>query len=103
MGEKPRSICGIHLRRCVQRGDAEMPVKLHRWGTSVGLRLPKALLARLGLKAGSEVEVKVEGNRLVVEPVRRRRLTMAELLEGFTPDNRPEEVDWGPPVGREVW
>jgi len=83
--------------------DAEISITLHRWGNSVGLRVPKTLLTQLGLKEGSEVEVKVEGHRLVVEPARRRRLTMAELLEGFTPDNRPEEVDWGPPVGREVW
>jgi antitoxin MazE len=80
-----------------------MSVTLHRWGNSVGLRLPKPLLERLGLKEGSEVDIRIEGNRLVVEPTRRRRYTMAELLEGMTPDNRPEEVDWGPPVGREVW
>jgi antitoxin MazE len=80
-----------------------MSVTLHRWGNSVGLRLPKPLLERLGLKEGSEVDIRIEGNRIVVEPTRRRRYTMAELLEGMTPDNRPEEVDWGPPVGREVW
>jgi antitoxin MazE len=80
-----------------------MSVTLHRWGNSIGLRLPKPLLEQLGLKEGSEVDIKIEGNRIVVEPARRRRYTMAELLEGMTPDNRPEEVDWGPPVGREVW
>ncbi len=80
-----------------------MSVTLHRWGNSVGLRLPKPLLEQLGLKEGSEVDIKIEGNRIVVEPARRQRYTMAELLEGMTPDNRPEEVDWGPPVGREVW
>jgi antitoxin MazE len=89
----------------IQRGteDQLMSVTLHRWGNSVGLRLPKPLLEQLGLKEGSEVDIRIEGNRLVVEPTRRRRYTMAELLEGMTPDNKPEEVDWGPPVGREVW
>ncbi len=80
-----------------------MPITLHRWGNSVGLRIPKPMLEQLGLKEGAEVDVKVEGNRLVIEPATRRRYTMAELLEGFTPDDRPGEVDWGPPVGREVW
>jgi antitoxin MazE len=80
-----------------------MSLTLHRWGNSVGLRLPKPLLEQLGLKEGSEVDVKVENNRLVIEPARRRRYTMAELLEGFTPDDRSSEVDWGPPVGKEVW
>lgn len=80
-----------------------MPITLHRWGNSVGLRIPKPMLDQVGLKEGAEVEVKVEGNRLVIEPAPRRRYTMAELLEGFTPDDQPGEVDWGPPVGREVW
>jgi antitoxin MazE len=80
-----------------------MAVTLHKWGNSVGLRVPKPLLEQLGLKEGVQVDVKVEGNRLVIEPIHRRRYTMAELLEGFTADDRPGEVDWGPPVGREVW
>ena len=80
-----------------------MSVTLHRWGNSVGLRVPKPLLEQLGLGEGSTVELRVENGRLIVEPERKRRLTMAELLEGITPDDRPELVDWGPPVGREVW
>ena len=80
-----------------------MPITLHRWGNSVGLRVPKPLLDQLGLGEGSQVEVKVEDGRLVVEPAWPKKMTMAELLEGFTPDNQPGEVDWGPPVGKEVW
>jgi len=30
-------------------------------------------------------------------------MTMAELLEGYTPDDGPGEVDWGPAAGREAW
>jgi antitoxin MazE len=80
-----------------------MSITLHRWGNSVGLRVPKPMLEQLGLAEGSQVEVKVEAGRLVIEPARRGRLTMAELLEGFTPDDQPGEVDWGPAAGREVW
>jgi len=80
-----------------------MPVILHRWGNSVGIRLPKPMLEQLGLKEGSKVDVAIEDGRLVIEPLRRKRLTMAELLEGISPDDRPELLDWGPPVGREVW
>ena len=28
---------------------------------------------------------------------------LASLLAGYTTSNRHGEVDWGPPVGREVW
>jgi antitoxin MazE len=84
-------------------GDTTMSITLHRWGNSVGLRLPKPMLEQLGLTEGSQVDVMIEAGRLVIEPVRRRRMTMAELLEGFTSDDRPGEVDWGAPAGREIW
>ena len=29
--------------------------------------------------------------------------TLASLLKQVTRDGRHEEVDWGPPVGKEVW
>jgi antitoxin MazE len=80
-----------------------MSITLHRWGNSVGLRVPKPMLEQLGLAEGSQVEIKVEAGRLVVEPARRGRMTMAELLEGFTPEDRQSEVDWGPAAGREAW
>jgi antitoxin MazE len=80
-----------------------MPITLHRWGNSVGLRIPKPMLEQVGLKEGAQVEIKVEGDRLVIEPHRPRRLTLKDVLKGFTPDNQPGEVDWGPPVGKEVW
>lgn len=80
-----------------------MAVTLHRWGNSIGLRVPRPMLAQLGLTAGSRVDIRIEGSRLVMEPVRPKRLSMSELLEGFAPDDRPDEIDWGEPVGREVW
>ena len=80
-----------------------MSITLHRWGNSVGLRVPKPMLEQLGLGEGSQVDIKLESGRLIMEPVRHPRMTMAELLEGFTPDDQPGEVDCGRPAGREVW
>lgn len=80
-----------------------MPITLHRSGKSVGLRIPKPLLEQLGLTEGSQVDVKVDGDRLVIEPHRPKRLTLEDVLKGFTPDSQPGEIDWGPPVGKEAW
>lgn len=76
-----------------------MAVTLQKWGNSVGLRVPKPLLEQLGLKEGSEVDLAVEGNRLVIK---KRRPTLAELLAQCRPENRPDPIDFGPPVGREL-
>ena len=49
----------------------------------------------------------VRDGKLVVEVTkpkrRKRRYTLDELVAGITPENRHEEIDWGPPVGNEVW
>ena len=60
-----------------------MSVTLHRWGSSVGLRVPKPLIDQLDLGEGSTVEPRIENGRLIIEPERKRRLTMGELLEGI--------------------
>jgi antitoxin MazE len=80
-----------------------MSIKLHRWGNSVGLRVPKPMLEQLGLTEGSQVDVRIEAGRPVIEPARRARLTMADLLEGFSPGDGPGEAGGGAPAGREVW
>jgi antitoxin MazE len=76
-----------------------MAVTLQKWGNSVGVRLPKPMLEQVGLKEGAQVDVLVEGDHLVI---RRERLKLADLLAPCKPENRPDPIDFGPPVGREV-
>ena len=33
----------------------------------------------------------------------KRESTLDELIAGITPENRHDEIDWGPPVGKEIW
>jgi antitoxin MazE len=78
-----------------------MAVTLQKWGHSVGVRLPKPMLDQLGLGAGAPVEVLVERDHLVIRPVR-QRVTLDDLLAQCRPENRPDPVDFGPPVGTEL-
>lgn len=40
-----------------------------KFGNSAGVLIPKPLLSEIGAKAGDSVEIKVEGRRIVIEPV----------------------------------
>lgn len=51
---------------------------LRKWGGAVAVSLPKKVLALLGLRPGSEVEVKVEDGRIVLAPAR-PRLSLEQL------------------------
>jgi len=77
-----------------------MQVLLSKWGNSLGLRLPKALTAEIGMTEGQKVEVRAEGGRIIVEPVR-APLTWEKMLENTDHDSLREAWDWGEDVGRE--
>lgn len=49
----------------------------------------------------SRVEIAVEGDRIVLMPVR-RHYVLVDLLEGVTPEAMHEAFDWGPDRGREI-
>ena len=73
-------------------------------GGSVALTIPKKLLESIGLGAGDRVSVAADRGRIVVEPVKRPKYRLADLLaqckgKRFVMDR---EWDEAPPVGPEV-
>jgi antitoxin MazE len=77
-----------------------MDVSVAKWGNSLGVRIPKRLAEKLGLREGARVEMEAEGDRLVISR-RRPRYTLEEVLANVTPEVRTA-FDWGPDVGREI-
>jgi antitoxin MazE len=77
-----------------------MQVVLARWGNSLGLRIPKDVASRAGLREGARVDVEADGERIVITPA--RRYVLADLLKGTTPEAMREAFDWGPDRGREI-
>jgi antitoxin MazE len=84
-----------------------MKVAFQKWGNSLALRVPKAFADEIGASDGKAAEMTVSKGKLVIEIARprrrKRRYTLDELVAGITPDNRHEAIDWGRPVGNEVW
>jgi antitoxin MazE len=76
-------------------------VLVSKWGNSLGLRLPRALTAEIGVTEGQKVEIRAEGGKLVVEPVR-EIYTLAQLMENVTPEAMREAWYWGDEMGREI-
>jgi antitoxin MazE len=53
--------------------------RLIRTGASRGVRIPKAFIEQCNL--GETVELSIEGNRLIVEPVKENRQGWEEAME----------------------
>ena len=67
------------------------------------LVFPKAILDAMNLKNGDDITVKViDGKTLIIEKLPKYK-TAKELFEGWNGTYDEEEVDWGAPVGDEVW
>lgn len=81
-----------------------MTASIKKWGNSAAVRIPASTLAAAGLKPDDRVDVREEdGRRIVIEKARGAAVSLQELIDGITPDNRHEETDWGPAVGKEFW
>jgi antitoxin MazE len=74
-----------------------------KWGNSAALRIPVGVMEAAGLRVEQAVEVRAEGGRIIVEPVREGEFEIGALLAGITDENRHDAVETGPAVGREVW
>ena len=73
-----------------------------KWGNSLAFRIPSAIAKQLGIEEGAELELRVEGNRMVVE--------RADALPEFSRDDlvralrksKGALIDFGHPRGNEV-
>jgi antitoxin MazE len=78
-----------------------MQVNVSKWGNSLGLRVPKEIAARVGLREGARVRIDARGKTIVIS-VERPIFELDELLEGMTPEAMHDTFDWGEDVGREI-
>ncbi len=78
-----------------------MDSTISAWGNSLGLRIPKAYAREVGLESGDKVEISVQGEHLLVKPI--RKYSLKTLVGEMSPENAYNEVDFGAPEGKEVW
>ncbi|MBM4305543.1 MAG: AbrB/MazE/SpoVT family DNA-binding domain-containing protein [Deltaproteobacteria bacterium] len=82
-----------------------MVTKVQKWGNSQGLRLAKQVLEEANISVGDPVDISARDGVIVIAPVRRVRgkLRLNDLISRIPKNYKPEEVEWGKPVGREAW
>jgi antitoxin MazE len=60
-------------------------------------------MAAAGLRIDQAVEVREEGGRIIIEPVKTPVYDLDQLLDRMTPETFHEDVDFGPALDRESW
>jgi len=85
-----------------------------RWGNSHGIRIPKKMLTALNVDERDVLDVTLLDGSIIIKPTqRKKRLTLKERVEKFygtdfetavkENDYDFEIVDWGHPIGEEIW
>ncbi len=82
-----------------------MITKVQSWGNSQGVRLNRQVLEEAHIAVGDHVDLSVRDGVILVTPAKRIRggCDLRELVARIPRDYKPEEIDWGKPVGKEVW
>ncbi len=80
-----------------------MRCTIKKWGNSAAVRIPSSLMKSVEIDIDQMVDLHGEDGRIVIEPIRFGEYNLQELLSRITPDNLPDAVDTGLPVGKEIW
>ncbi|MCL1882440.1 MAG: AbrB/MazE/SpoVT family DNA-binding domain-containing protein [Defluviitaleaceae bacterium] len=89
--------------------------RVNKWGSSLGVRLPREFTELFGIEHKSKVQMEMKNGVLLVMPVieSRKRKPLAEILseaqdsgkwDGVPDEINPEERQWldSPSIGAEV-
>ena len=85
------------------KGGVSMQAQVKKWGNSQGIRIPKEVLQEANIVLDEVLDVEVSNGRItLVKPFRHK--TLEERAEEFGGKlTLGGELDWGEPVGREIW
>ena len=98
-----RHIVRQHIRARIAANDSQPWAIFKKWGNSASVRIPASVMAAAALHVDQAVDVREEGGRVVIEPIRAPVYDFDELLSAMTADTFPDDVDFGAPIGKEVW
>ncbi|HLU78966.1 MAG TPA: AbrB/MazE/SpoVT family DNA-binding domain-containing protein [Burkholderiaceae bacterium] len=68
---------------------------IRKWGNSAAIRLPSSMLKSLRVGIDDLMEMRVERNCLILQPVRSQEYTLTQLVGAIKPANTHAEIDFG--------
>lgn len=81
-----------------------MTAKISKWGNSQGLRMPKDIMEKLHLHIGDDVELKIENDKVIIEPIKKekKKYNLDELIAKM-PKNYVAKEEFETNMGNEAW
>ncbi|MFL6246048.1 MAG: AbrB/MazE/SpoVT family DNA-binding domain-containing protein [Thermoanaerobaculia bacterium] len=79
-----------------------MKTTIQKWGNSLAVRIPRPFAEEIDLRENTTVDLTIRAGKLVIVPAE-PAMTLEDLVEQITEENRHDEVGTGRRVGKEVW
>lgn len=80
-----------------------MNTVINSWGNSLAVRLPAGIINSMKLKQGDVLKIIEKNNEIILKSERKKKLSLKERLKDFNGIYDLKEIEWGEPVGNEVW
>ncbi len=78
-----------------------LKTRVSKWGSSLAVRIPKAIAEEWGVQEGTQIELTRDGKGLVLK---KRRKTLEEMIESLkNADHLHPEIKTDGPRGNEIW
>lgn len=81
----------------------EAVLGIKKWGNSLGVRLPSAVVKAVGLRKDQLVSVRVEEQQVIISPVPENEPSLEERLAQYDPRRHGGEVMVASAIGAEQW
>ncbi len=65
--------------------------------------MPKSILDLVHWRNNETVEMKVSDGKIIIEKVANEHKSIDELFANYDGKYTPVEINWGEPVGKEIW
>ncbi|WP_045211064.1 AbrB/MazE/SpoVT family DNA-binding domain-containing protein [Desulfonatronovibrio magnus] len=82
---------------------SEAVLGIKKWGNSLGVRLPSAVVKAAGLRLDQHVSVRVEDQQVIISPLPENELSLEQRLALFDPERHRGEAMAAQAIGAERW
>ena len=83
--------------------DIRLRATVGKWGNSAAVRIPATLLAQANLTDKQAIDLVLSDGKITLEPVTKQDLNLEDLVAQITPNNLHSEVEFGEPIGKEIF
>lgn len=80
-----------------------MNTKVQKWGNSLGVRLPLSITKSLNIRPNTQIEIKLEGKKIVLKPIKKVEYNLSDLVNQINESNCHKEETFGNQTGNEIW